>query len=104
MNKRINEHGYKIADCLHRLVNNDVLPGLHISSKDFWQAASAVFDEFIPKNNALLATRNLLQTKIDNWHLDDRNTPFSQDKYQQFLTDIGYLIPEQSDFQITTDC
>ena len=103
MNKRINEHGYKIADCLHRLVNNDVLPGLHISSKDFWQAASAVFDEFIPKNNALLATRNLLQTKIDNWHLDDRNTPFSQDKYQQFLTDIGYLIPEQSDFQITTE-
>ena len=103
MNKRMNEHGYKIADCLYNLVNKDVLPGLQISQQDFWQAAAAVFDEFIPKNQALLATRDQLQSKIDNWHLDKLNTPFCAKKYQQFLTDIGYLVAEKSDFQISTE-
>ena len=103
MNKRINEHGYKISNCLHSLINNDVLPGLHIKQQEFWQAAAGIFDEFIPKNKALLATRDLLQSKIDSWHLDDLNKPFTQQKYQQFLTDIGYLVPEQNDFHITTE-
>ncbi|MFT6990526.1 MAG: malate synthase [Paraglaciecola sp.] len=103
MSKQINEHGYKIADCLHRLVNNDVLPGLHISQQEFWQAATDVLNEFIPRNKALLATRDLLQSKIDIWHIDNVNTPFSHVKYQQFLTEIGYLVPQQSDFQITTE-
>jgi malate synthase len=103
MSKRVNQHGYKIADCLHSLVNNDVLPGLNINQQDFWQAVADVLNEFIPRNKALLATRELLQSKIDTWHLENINTPFSQQKYQQFLTNIGYLVPEQSDFQITTE-
>jgi malate synthase len=102
MSKRINEHGYQIADCLHHLVNQEVLPGLPINQQGFWQAVANVLNEFIPRNNALLATRDTLQSKIDTWHLDKSNAPFSQQKYQQFLTDIGYLVPEQSDFQITT--
>jgi malate synthase len=103
MSKRINEHGYKIADCLYRLVKNDVLPGLNINQQDFWYAVADVLNEFIPRNKVLLATRDLLQSKIDNWHLDEINIPFSQQKYQQFLSEIGYLVPEQSDFQITTE-
>ena len=103
MSKRINEHGYKIADCLYRLVKNDVLPGLHINQQDFWYAVADVLNEFIPRNKALLATRDIIQSKIDNWHLDDINKPFSHQKYQQFLTEIGYLVPEQGDFQITTE-
>lgn len=103
MSKRINEHGYKIADCLYNLVNNDVLPGLQVNQQDFWQAVAAVFNEFIPRNKALLATREELQSKIDTWHLEHLNSEFSQHTYQQFLTEIGYLVPEQSDFQITTE-
>jgi malate synthase len=103
MNKRINEHGYKIADCLHHLVNNKVLPGLQIDQQDLWHTVANVLNEFIPRNKALLATRDTLQSKIDNWHLDAMNKPFSHDKYKQFLADIGYLVPEQDDFQITTE-
>jgi malate synthase len=103
MNKRINEHGYKIADCLYSLVNQEVLPGLHVNQQDFWRDVANVFNEFIPRNKALLATRETLQSKIDRWHLDNLHSPFSQQKYQQFLTEIGYLVPEQNDFQITTE-
>jgi malate synthase len=102
MNKRISQHGYKIADCLYSLVNQDVLPGLHINQDDFWRAVADVLNEFIPINKGLLTTRDELQAKIDNWHLDKLNVPFSQEKYQQFLTDIDYLVPEQDDFEITT--
>jgi malate synthase len=103
MNKRINEHGYKISKCLHSLVNNEVLPDLQVNQQDFWLAVADVFNEFIPRNKALLATRDTLQSKIDTWHLDNFGTAFSQDKYQKFLAEIGYLVPEQGDFQITTD-
>lgn len=103
MSKRINQHGYKIADCLHNLVNHEVLPGLRIEPQDFWLAVADVLNEFIPRNQALLATRDDLQVKIDTWHLDNVNTPFSQQKYQEFLTEIGYLVPEKSDFNITTE-
>ena len=103
MNKRINEHGYKIADCLYNLVNREVLPGLQVNQQDFWRDVANVFDEFIPRNKALLATRETLQSKIDSWHLDNLNRAFSQQKYQQYLSDIGYLVPELNDFQITTE-
>jgi malate synthase len=103
MNKRINEHGYKIADCLYSLVNREVLPGLQVNQQDFWRDVANVFDEFIPRNKALLATRETLQSKIDSWHLDNLNSAFSQQKYQQYLSDIGYLVPELNDFQITTE-
>ena len=46
MSKRVNQHGYKIADCLHSLVNNDVLPGLNINQQDFWYAVADVLNEF----------------------------------------------------------
>ena len=103
MNKRIDEHGYKIADCLYSLVNCEVLPGLQVNQQDFWRDVANVFDEFIPRNKALLATREMLQSKIDSWHCDNLHSAFSQQKYQQFLADIGYLVPELNDFQITTE-
>ena len=56
-----------------------------------------------PENRALLATRKTLQDKIDAWFLDRRGNAFNQDEYIHFLKDIGYLVPEGDDFQITTD-
>ena len=103
MYKRINEHGYKVAHCLHTFINHEVLTGLRINQQDFWLAVADVLNEFIPRNQALLNTRVVLQAKIDNWHLSNTNRAFSQQAYQQFLTEIGYLVPEQDDFQISTE-
>jgi malate synthase len=103
MYKRFNEHGYKVAHCLHTFINHEVLPGLRINQQDFWLAVADVLNEFIPRNQALLNARVVLQAKIDNWHLSNANRAFSQQAYQQFLTEIGYLVPEQGDFQISTE-
>jgi malate synthase len=103
MNNRITKHGYKVAESLYQLVEQDVLPGTGIDAEDFWLSLANIFNEFIPRNEALLAQREILQAKIDAWHLDATNQPLDQEKYQQFLSDIGYLVKEQEDFTITTE-
>ncbi len=52
------------------------------------------------KNKALLAKRDDIQAKIDEWH---RNNTFELQAYKAFLTEIGYLLPEVEDFQISTE-
>jgi malate synthase len=102
MNECVIKHGYKVAESLYNLVEHEILPGTGIDAEDFWQSLANIFDEFTPKNEALLAIRQNLQNKIDAWHLDPINQNFEQQKYQDFLTEIGYLVKEQEDFSIST--
>ncbi|MFT2090876.1 malate synthase G [Paraglaciecola sp. 2405UD69-4] len=103
MNERVIEHGYQVAACLHKLVNEEVLPGLNIESQSFWRSLADVLDEFTPKNKALLETREHLQKQIDAWHVAPQNKPLNHESYKSFLEEIGYLVPQGEDFKITTD-
>ena len=103
MNKRVIKHGYKVAEALYNLVEHEVLPGTGIDAEGFWQSMAKIFDEFIPKNQKLLAIRQQFQAKIDAWHIDEKNQPLCQQRYQQFLVDIGYIVEEKEDFAITTN-
>ena len=112
MNKRVIKHGYKVAESLYNLVENEVLPDSGINAEHFWQSMADIFDEFMPKNASLLEQRETFQAQIDKWHLDGKKSDhkkndsnksaFSQDEYQEFLTDIGYIVKEKEDFSITT--
>lgn len=102
MNKITIKHGYKVAPSLYNFVNNDVISGTGIKANDFWNSVSDVLTEFMPKNKHLLMIRETMQGQIDAWHLDENNKPFSQERYQSFLKQIGYLVTEQSDFSIST--
>jgi len=95
---------YAIAKPLYQFVNEQVLPGLAIEASSFWLAALAIFTRFTPENIALLATREHLQQQINDWHKQQRksNCAFDALAYQQFLTDIGYLVTEPNDFVIST--
>jgi len=103
MNKRVIKHGYKVAESLFNLVEQEILPGLDIDKDHFWKSATQILDTFIPQNKALLEKREELQRQIDEWHQDPNNQPICQDKYQTFLSEIGYLEPEVEDFSITTE-
>src|SRR5699024_7915605 len=54
-----------------------------------------------PKNRALLDTRAELQRKLDEYH-DAAPGPVDPATYKKFLTDIGYLVDDPSDYTITT--
>ncbi|WP_339339966.1 malate synthase G, partial [uncultured Oceanicoccus sp.] len=101
MTQRTQQGGLQIADELFRLINNDIIPGTGIEPEHFWTELEQILNDLGPKNKALLAKRDQLQTQIDTWH--QTNGAGEAKAYKAFLTDIGYLVPEGEDFQITTE-
>ena len=55
-----------------------------------------------PKNSDLLARRDQLQKQIDEWHQKHCDEKHNAKAYKKFLQEIGYLVDEPDDFQITT--
>jgi len=102
MQTRHNIADIQVEQCLFDFVESNVLPGLAINSAEFWQGFSDVISELAPKNKALLATRDNLQQKIDQWHNSHQEQPFDFFSYKAFLKQIGYLTPEVADFNIST--
>ena len=68
MNTRINRHGLQIAQPLHDLVVDEILPGTGIDADALWRGFAAIVREFAPRNGAVLARRDGLQAQIDAWH------------------------------------
>jgi malate synthase len=101
MTGRIEHHGLQIDERLYQFINQDVLPRTGIEQDAFWANFSRLLNEFSPQNQALLAKREQLQAQIDEWHKANRNS-FTQQAYEEFLTEIAYLQPEVDDFTITT--
>ena len=89
------------ADLLE-FVNDQLLAGTSISSQDFWQGFDEAVHKLAPKNRALLAHREELQAKIDNYLIENRDNGIDGDAYQAFLKEIGYIVEEGADFSINT--
>lgn len=87
---------------LYHFINDEVLPLLNISSMAFWDELNTLVEDLMPLNRQLLATRDKLQQQIDQWHLRHQGQAFDAQDYQEFLHDIGYLVPEGPDFEIST--
>jgi malate synthase len=102
MPERVEIAGLKIDKVLHDFVVNEAIPGTGITADSFWNDLAAIFKDLAPKNLALLTKRDILQAKIDAWHVSKRPTGYQMPEYKAFLNDIGYLLPEGLDFKITT--
>ena len=100
MTERIQKGKLAIAKELYDFIENEALPGSGLDSDTYWKNFEQVVVDLSPKNKTLLAKRDELQAKIDEWH---RNNTFELEAYKAFLTEIGYLLPEVEDFQITTE-
>jgi len=100
MTVRIQKGKLAIAKELYDFIENEALPGTGLESETYWKNFEQVVVDLSPKNKALLAKRDDLQAKIDEWH---RNNKFELNAYKAFLTEIGYLVPEVADFKVTTE-
>lgn len=90
----------KIAKQLDDFINIEAIPGTGVDTALFWQGAATLIEALMPINEALLAKRDALQLAIDE---RSRNHPKENlESYKQYLTDIGYLEPEPSTFEIST--
>ena len=95
-------HGLKVSRILFDFIEKDVLPGTGIAADAFWGGFAKLANDLAPKNRALLATRDRLQSQIDEWHIARRGKPIDRGEYESFLRGISYLQPEGPDFSITT--
>ena len=100
MTERVNEGKLSISPSLHALLEQEIAPDLNLDTAKFWQDFQKIAEKYIPINEDLLKKREELQTKIDEWHLSNKDFDF--DSYKSFLKDIGYLVEEGSDFEIST--
>ena len=100
--ERVALAGLQIAKPLFDLVQNEITPGTGIDPTHFWEGFADLHRRLAPKNRELLARRDALQRKIDAWHREHQDA-FDAAAYKAFLEEIGYLLPEGEDFQITTD-
>src|SRR5690606_20935304 len=103
MTDRITKGSLEIAPVLHDLVVNEIIPGTGVDPAHFWAELENILADLAPKNKALLAKRDEIQTRIDAWHQARKGQTIDMAEYKTFLTEIGYLLPEGDDFQVTTE-
>mgnify|MGYP001040452948 CR=1 FL=1 len=102
MTERVTIGQLQIAQVLHDLLVNDIAPGTGVDPIHFWAEMESILEEFVPRNRALLAKRDDLQTQIDVWHAQHAGQQLDEAAYTTFLKDIGYLLEEGPDFEIET--
>ena len=91
-----------ISPSLIDFVENELLPGLNISSEYFWKTFENILESFTQRNIELLEERKNIQKKLDNWYIENKGSSFDLDAYKSFLEKIGYLSPRTNDFSIKT--
>ena len=100
MTNRIQRGDLQVSEELDKLISEKVCVNIDVKPEQFWNSFNAVVKEFTPRNKALLAEREELQTKIDNWHKE--NKEFDKEIYKSFLKEIGYWVDTNEDFEIET--
>jgi len=100
--KYVSVGNLKVTQELLSFVNDELFIDNTIDHKKFWSGFDEIVHELAPINRQLLAKREILQKKIDNWHIDNRGNKFQMDDYKKFLKNIGYLKDEGLDFKIET--
>jgi malate synthase len=91
MTQRIEIQGLQIDSALHRFIEQNALPDTGLDAGAFWSGFSQLVHDLAPKNRALLAERDRLQTELDQWHAAHPGPIKDMPAYREFLTSIGYL-------------
>jgi malate synthase len=102
MTERTQAHRLHVATELHQFIETRVLPGTGIRPAKFWKGFDAIVADLAPKNLALLAERDRLQTELDAWHSAHPGPIQDMPAYRAFLKRIGYLVPEPGKVKIST--
>src|SRR5579859_5955974 len=103
MGEMIERNGLRVAAVLSKFVDDEALSGTGIDSEAFWKGFDALVHDLAPKNRALLAERDRLQTELDTWHRANPGPVRDLRAYRAFLEGIGYIVPSPASVKATTD-
>ena len=105
----------RIARPLYDLVQSEIAPGTGLDPDAVWTSLGAIVEDLGPENRRLLQVRARHEQEIDAWHRERTREPareranpaldqqaYDPQEYKNFLQEIGYLLPEEGPFTITT--
>lgn len=102
MSEYLTKSGLSVHPLLADFVDKEALPGLAISAEKFWDGFAALAKAHVLTNARLLAKRDDIQGRIDDWHRANGPVSANPQGYETFLREIGYLVDEPADFSIET--
>ncbi|MBB2497365.1 malate synthase G [Aquipseudomonas ullengensis] len=102
MTERVKRHRLQVAAELAAFIDREALPGTGLDPAAFWQGFDALVHDLAPKNRALLAERDRLQSELDSWHRSHPGPIRDMAEYRKFLGEIGYLVGQPAHVQATT--
>ncbi|MGN6315251.1 malate synthase G [Trinickia sp.] len=95
-------HGLRVDTALSQFIEREALPGTGVDAQAFWQGFAAIVRDLAPKNRALLAERDRLQTALDEWHRSHPGPVRDLRAYRAFLEEIGYLVAAPNGVKVST--
>jgi malate synthase len=102
MPARVSVDHLEIDGNLYDFVNHEAIPGTGVQEQPFWRGFANLVGALAPRNAALMSQRDQLQAKIDAWHRQYAGAAFEHARYQEYLLEIGYLVPEKQPFAVDT--
>ena len=75
----------------YEFVVEELLPATGLDAERFWSGVESIIDDLTPVNRELLAKRDVLQAKIDDWHKARSGETLNHEEYVGFLQEIGYF-------------
>ena len=84
--------GLQVDPILYDFILDEALPGTGVDPDAFWRGTADLIDELSPRNRSLLAQRDELQSRIDDFHTEPGQP--DPEAYHAFLREIGYLVDE----------
>src|SRR5690606_4988163 len=87
---------------LHDFLLQEAIPGTGVDAERFFSQFAQIVHDLAPKNRTLLTKRDEMQEKLDQWYRAN-GAPVDLEVYENFLRDIGYLLPEGPDFKVSTE-
>ena len=103
MSNYLDRAGLQIDQNLCHFVETEVLPGTSITAETFWNGYAGLIAELAPKNADLLARRDHLQQRIDEYFTSRRGLQHDPVEYEGFLREIGYLVDDQEPLSVQTE-
>ena len=88
MTSRTIVHRLAVASNLYHFIQDQVLPGTGVSSDTFWKGFDGIVADLAPKNIALLAERDRIQSEMDAWHQAHPGPIKNMKAYRAFLEKI----------------
>jgi malate synthase len=97
--------GLQVERVLYDFVNDEAAPGTGVAAQQFWDGLAGIVSALGPRHHELVAERDRLQQRIDEWHRDQDGGGTGAEglvAYRTFLEDIGYVLPAGEPFEIDT--